>query len=72
MCQIVTLVAVINLIAERYMTIGSDIQTKDNLFAVRTEIFIVAMFKVNGLGIRVIVFAFKGNFCCVVVDFICN
>ena len=69
---VVTLVAVIQLITEWHMTIGSDVQSKNDLFAVRTEIFIMPMLELDSIGVGIFVLPFKSYRCTVIMDLVCN
>lgn len=51
------------------MTNGGDIQAKYNLFAIQTEILVVAIFEFNRLRVRVIILADESDGSTVIVYF---
>ena len=69
---VIILVAIISLVAERDMAVSRDVQTKNNLLAVRAKIFIMTMFEFNRTRIRGCVLADECNRCAVIMNFICQ
>jgi len=52
------------------MAIGGDIQAKYDLFAIGTEILVVAMFELNRLRVRCVILSNEGNGSTVIMNFI--
>ena len=70
MRDIISRIAVKELVAERNMAICRDIQTKYDLLAVRPEILVVAMLELDRFRIGGIVLANERHRCAVIMNFI--
>jgi hypothetical protein len=69
---VIVLVAIIGPVAERDMAVSRDVQTKNNLLAVRAKIFIMPMLEFNRTRIRGCVLAYECNRCAAIMNFICQ
>ena len=53
------------------ISISGDIQSKNDLFAIRPMVFIETVFQFNGLGMLIFVCAGESHRCAVIMDLFC-